>query len=210
MAPSASIRTVIFTPDRRQEGGSTLYATTDIDTAIDTEQATALAPTAPAPSRVTTAVVVFHDLVESTPLLVRIGDEAYVQLLDRLDAVRTHLADHHRGRVVSLAGDGAMLLFDRTDDAIEFARAFNRTCDDLGVQTRTGIHLGEVQLRRGGQVGGLAVHTAARIESAAPVGGMLVSAAAAATSMAELVTVGWSELKGIPGATRLEEVVDPR
>ena len=154
------------------------------------------------------AVVLFNDLVESTPLLVRIGDEAYVELLERLDAARFDLAERHGGRVVSLAGDGALLLFDATDDAIAFARSFNRVCTSIGVESRTGVHLGDVQLRRSGQVAGLTVHAAARIESTAPAGRVLVSATAATNSSVSFRRWGWAELKGIPGATELMEVID--
>ena len=154
-------------------------------------------------------VVVFNDLVDSTPLLVSLGDEAYTDLLDELDAARCDLLDAHGGRLASLAGDGALMIFAEVDHAIDFAHAFNNECDRLGIVSRTGVHFGDVMQRRNGDLAGLTVHAAARIESAAPVGGVLVSAKAAAHSSAQFVPWGWAELKGIPGATELMEVAEP-
>lgn len=157
--------------------------------------------------RLTDRVVVFNDLVDSTPLLVELGDEAYTELLDQLDDARIALLDAHDGRLASLAGDGALMIFSTTDDAIAFAIEFNELCNDLGIMSRTGVHLGDVMQRRNGDLAGLTVHAAARIESTAPVGGVLVSADAAERSSAQFVSWGWAELKGIPGATQLMELV---
>ena len=153
-------------------------------------------------------VVVFNDLADSTPLLVEMGDEAYTALLDELDAARLALLDTHNGRLANLAGDGALMLFPTTDAAIAFARAFNRVCDDLGIKSRTGVHLGDVMRRGNGDLAGVTVHAAARIESTAPAGEILVSAEAAAHSSATFARWGWVELKGLPGATELMELVE--
>lgn len=162
---------------------------------------------APRPLRTQDRVVVFNDLVDSTPLLVELGDEAFADLLDVLDVERLRLVTLHGGRLVNLAGDGALMAFDTTDDAVAFAIDFNEACKLLGIQSRTGIHRGDVMVRSNGDLAGLAVNTAARIESAAPAGGIVASASAVATTSAPFEPMGPARLKGIDGTTELFSLV---
>ena len=55
-----------------------------------------------------------------------------------------------------------MRQFDGPGRAIRFATGFRQQLQPLGLSIRTGIHTGEVELR-GDDVGGIAVHLAARI-----------------------------------------------
>lgn len=158
--------------------------------------------TAPA-VRLEDRVVVFNDLVDSTPLLVRLGDEAFAELLDVLDVERLRLVELHGGRLVNLAGDGALMVFSTTDDAIAFAIDFNDVCDQLDIQSRTGIHRGDVMVRANGDLAGLSVNIAARIESQAPAGGIVASATVVATTRAPFEPYADAQLKGIDGTTEL-------
>ena len=80
----------------------------------------------------------------------------------------------------------------------------------IGIELRTGIHTGECELQ-GNRLAGMAVHIAARIQSAAQPGEVLVS------STVKDLTVGSSwrfddrgeqDLKGVPDPWRLYSVVD--
>ncbi len=79
---------------------------------------------------------------------------------------------------------------------------------ELGLNTRTGLHLGEVEMR-GEQVSGLAVHTAARIMGVAADGEILVSEALREALEGPEVAVrdrGRHHLKGVPGDWQLYAV----
>ena len=75
----------------------------------------------------------------------------------------------------------------------------------MGLRTRAGIHTGEIELR-GADVGGLAVHMASRIMSAAGAGEVLVSRTVKDLTIGadlEFTDHGLHELKGVPGSWRL-------
>ncbi|HEV8165014.1 MAG TPA: adenylate/guanylate cyclase domain-containing protein, partial [Actinomycetota bacterium] len=79
---------------------------------------------------------------------------------------------------------------------------------DLGIQLRAGLHAGEVELRDG-DVGGIAVHIAARVLAAARPGEVLVSRTVrdlVAGSGTVLEDRGTHRLKGVEGAWQLYAV----
>ena len=78
----------------------------------------------------------------------------------------------------------------------------------LGLQIRAGVHVGEVEVR-GSDLGGLAVHIAARVASEAPAGQVVVSSTVKdllAGSGIEMHDRGDHELKGVPGTWWLYRV----
>jgi class 3 adenylate cyclase len=75
----------------------------------------------------------------------------------------------------------------------------------LGIEVRTGLHTGEIELR-GDDVGGIAVHITARVMAEAGPGEVLVSGSIpplVAGSGIEFDDRGAYELKGVPGEWRL-------
>ena len=75
---------------------------------------------------------------------------------------------------------------------------------------RCGLHVGEVELRPGGDIGGIAVHTAARVCKVAGPREVVVSRTVAdlvAGSGFRLQDRGSHELRGVSGAWQLYEVV---
>jgi class 3 adenylate cyclase len=75
----------------------------------------------------------------------------------------------------------------------------------LGLEIRIGVHTGEVDLR-GADVGGLAVHIAARVAALAGPGEVLVSSTVKDLLVGtgiEFESRGEHELKGVPDAWRL-------
>ena len=83
--------------------------------------------------------------------------------------------DRHRGQLVKTTGDGVLAQFDGAERAVRGAAAIRDAVRGLGLEIRAGVHTGEVQTVAG-DVRGIAVHTAARIMSAAGSGEVLVSA----------------------------------
>jgi class 3 adenylate cyclase len=159
------------------------------------------------PGRAVMALL-FTDIVGSTETLVDIGDQRWRALLgEYLGAVRAELA-RHNGREVNTAGDAFFATFSRPMDALQAAEGIRAAVEGLGLETRTGLHRGEVELR-GEQVSGLAVHTAARVMAAAGGGDIYVSDAmrdAISASDVSLLDRGMHALKGIPGDWQLYAV----
>ncbi|HSS04867.1 MAG TPA: adenylate/guanylate cyclase domain-containing protein [Solirubrobacterales bacterium] len=119
----------------------------------------------PAPERVL-ATVLFTDIVDSTRLATEMGDRRWRDLLEEHQKlVRDHLS-RFEGREVKTTGDGFLAVFDGPTRAAECARAIADDMPSLGIEVRAGLHAGEVELM-GDDVGGIAVHVAARIAALA-------------------------------------------
>jgi class 3 adenylate cyclase len=151
------------------------------------------------------ATVLFTDIVDSTRRAAELGDRDWLRLLDRHDDIIRAQIAYFRGRVVSHTGDGAVAIFDGPSRAVQSAAALTGSMSELGIGIRCGVHTGECELR-GDDIGGIAVHTGARIAALAHAGEVLVS-----NTVKDLVNgsgIGFQErgthvLKGLPGAWRL-------
>ncbi len=133
------------------------------------------------------------------------GDTAWGNLLNSYYAiVRKELA-RFRGRETNTTGDGFLATFDGPARAVRCALAIALNVRQLGIEVRAGVHTGECELM-GDNVGGIAVHTGARIMAKAEPGVVMVS-----RTVKDLVSgsgiifqeCGIHELKGIPGEWRL-------
>jgi class 3 adenylate cyclase len=151
------------------------------------------------------ATVLFTDIVGSTERAAQLGDAAWRQLLERHDdLIRSHLR-RFRGREVDAAGDGFLATFDGPARAIRCAQAIAAGVRGLGLEVRTGLHTGEVELA-GDRVRGIAVHIGARVAALAGPGEALVSSTVkdlVAGSGIEFEDRGEHGLKGVPAAWRL-------
>jgi len=156
------------------------------------------------PSRVV-LVLMFTDLVESTQAIVEMGDERWRRLLGQyLAAVRRELS-HFGGHEINTAGDAFFATFERPISGLRCAWAVRASVRKLGLESRTGLHLGECEVR-GEQVSGLAVNTAARVMASAGPGEILLSDAMRDAVQQEEVVVldrGSHQLKGVPGEWHL-------
>jgi len=154
------------------------------------------------------ATVLFTDLVSSTERAAELGDRRWSQVLDAHDEIAQHNVDRYRGRFIKTTGDGLLATFDGPARAIRAATAIGDEIRKLGVQVRTGMHTGEVELR-GEDVGGIAVNLAARVMAQADAGEILVSNTVkdlVVGSGIEFDDRGAHTLKGIPGEWRLYSV----
>lgn len=157
------------------------------------------------------AAVMFTDIVGSTALAAKIGDRRFKELLEHLDTRCRTEVERHGGRFIKDTGDGALLMFDQPSQAIACAVSIHQAASEIGCTVRAGIHAGEIGLR-GDDVGGIAVHVAARICALSDGGETLVSG-----TVAELVAGsdirfrdrGQHHLKGIDGPRPLLAVIAP-
>jgi class 3 adenylate cyclase/tetratricopeptide (TPR) repeat protein len=141
--------------------------------------------------------ILFMDVVGSTGLLQRLGPERGHEVLHAVMTGCTHVIEQRMGRVLQYAGDGLLAAFgcdgtreDDTERAVlaglellaegrRRAISLQDEFGDDGFDVRIGVHTGPVLLCGGlnvdGNVRGLAVHIAARMEQAAPPGAMRIS-----------------------------------
>jgi class 3 adenylate cyclase len=120
------------------------------------------------------ATVLFTDIVGSTQRAREVGDRRWGALLDTHDRLARELVGQFWGRLVKSTGDGILATFDRPGRGIRCATALRDRLRGTGIEIRAGVHTGEVQFR-GADVGGIAVHIAARVMAAAGPGEVLVS-----------------------------------
>ncbi len=155
------------------------------------------------------ATVLFTDIVNSTASSAAVGDTAWRETLDRHDRIAWQAADRHAGTLVKNTGDGLLMTFTTPSQAVECAAELVRELGRVGLSLRAGLHAGEIAVREDGDVTGLAVNLAARVQQAAAGGATWVS-----STVHDLLLGGeWSftergehELKGIDGAWRLYEL----
>jgi class 3 adenylate cyclase/pimeloyl-ACP methyl ester carboxylesterase len=160
--------------------------------------------TAAEPDRVL-ATVLFTDIVDSTTRAAELGDRDWRLLRERHnDAVRQELT-RFRGREVKTLGDGFLATFDGPARAVRCASAIVGRMRPLGIEVRSGLHTGEIELMRD-DVGGIAVHIAARVADMAGAGEVLVSSTVrdlVAGSGLSFQDRGSHTAKGLPEQLRL-------
>jgi class 3 adenylate cyclase/pimeloyl-ACP methyl ester carboxylesterase len=154
------------------------------------------------------ATVLFTDIVGSTESAATHGDRQWRSILDDHDRLVEEQISRFLGRKIKTTGDGVLAIFDGSGRAVLCACAVRSALRSLGLEIRSGLHCGEVELR-GNDVGGIAVHIGARIAGVADAGQVLVS-----STVKDLVTgsginfaeAGVHELKGIPHSWQLFSV----
>jgi class 3 adenylate cyclase len=146
--------------------------------------------------------IVFIDIADSTARAAKLGDHRWENILDGVDAFVRRTVDRFGGRAIKQTGDGHMAAFAIPSDALRAALAIAGGVHALGVEVRTGINVGEVQVRMDGDLSGLAVNVAARTMTAAAPGEVLVTAGVPALVVGSgfaFADRGTHQLKGVPG-----------
>ena len=160
---------------------------------------------APSQSRRALRTVLFTDIVASTQHAAATGDERWRAVLQRFREITAELTQRFGGTVVQHTGDGHLITFDGPTQAIRCAAALRGDAETLGIEIRAGLHTGECELLDT-DIGGIAVHIAARILGQAGAGEILVSG-----TVRDLVVGsgtgfedrGSVELRGVPGTWQL-------
>jgi class 3 adenylate cyclase/DNA-binding CsgD family transcriptional regulator/tetratricopeptide (TPR) repeat protein len=126
-------------------------------------------------------VVLFTDMVGSTPLTERLGDAAAQEVVRAHNAMVRDCLRRHGGIEIKHTGDGIMARFDSASAAIHCAidtqRAlseYNRDHPDAPIDLRIGLNAGE-PVSEGDDLFGASVQIAARIAGVAEAGQILVS-----------------------------------
>ena len=170
-----------------------------------------------------TRALLLTDIVDSTEIAGRLGDEAAAALNAAHDRAARDLLRVWGGREIDKT-DGLLLLFDSAADAAGYAVAYHRALAALSIPltARAGLHVGAVTLcandaadvARGAkplEVHGIAKPTAARVMALA-LGGQTLLTAAAREALRETASHvhshGFWRLKGVPEPMELFELRD--
>jgi class 3 adenylate cyclase len=146
--------------------------------------------------------VMFTDIVGSTARAAELGDKRWRDLLATHDVDVRRTLRHFDGEVIQRIGDGFLAVFDGAPSrAVRCARALRETVLAQGIDLRIGLHTGECEII-GDDVGGMAVHIAARVGALAEAGQVLVSGTTYGTVVGAGLDFdyrGEHVLKGVPG-----------
>jgi len=158
------------------------------------------------------AALMFTDMVGFT-MLTQQNETLAMQLLDEQRGIIRPLLAKYKGREVDTIGDGFLVEFASSFEAVRCAVEIQSALkllnekrpDEQKILIRVGIHLGDV-IHKGTDVAGDAVNVASRIEPLAPPGGICVTAQVYASVLNkveyEFVSLGTPKLKNV--ATPIE------
>ncbi|GAC1355109.1 MAG: hypothetical protein NVSMB34_07990 [Variovorax sp.] len=164
------------------------------------------------------ATVVFADLVGSTGIFERLGDETAGRFVTQLTTALAKTFEQYNGRVVKLLGDGLFVVFPVEGDAIDACLAIQMRLQEkpvypggaLGaVQMQMGVETGEV-VEIAGDCYGDAVNSAARLADLAGAAQILttqrVADVLAPAQREQLRSLGPMYLRGKSDATEVYRV----
>jgi class 3 adenylate cyclase len=152
------------------------------------------------------ATVLFTDIVNSTSTSASVGDTRWRELLESHDRIVRRLIEEHHGTLIKSSGDGLLAMFDLPSEAVGCGAALLDELSGIGVVIRAGVHAGEVEVREDGDITGIAVNLAARVEHEADAGTLWATSTVRDMMLGgsvQFLDQGEHALKGIDGAWRL-------
>ena len=163
----------------------------------------------PPPSERVLLTVLFTDIVGSTSIASRIGDQSWKEKLQLHDDLVRKELRRFRGNEIKATGDGFLMAFDGPTRAIQCAAAICKSVANLGLDVRCALHTGECE-RRGSDLSGIAVHIASRLLEHAGSGEIVVSRTVRDLVVGSGITFeerGETELRDVPGTWSLSSVI---
>jgi class 3 adenylate cyclase len=147
--------------------------------------------------------VMFTDMVGSTVRAAELGDKRWRDLLSTHDHEVRRTLRRFDGDVIQRVGDGFLAVFDGAPSrAVRCADALSDVVRAHGVDVRIGLHTGECEILGAEDIGGMAVHIAARVGALAQAGEILVSGTTYGTVFGAGLDFdyrGEHILRGVPG-----------
>lgn len=181
----------------------------DADSVLDlTEEFLTGAAPIHEPDRVL-ATIMFTDIVDSTVRAAELGDRSWKDTMQAHDDAVRRALELFRGREIRWTGDGFLAVFDGPARAVRCADTIRSSVRDLGLEVRIGLHTGEYEIQND-DVGGIAVHIAARVMAGAGAGEILCSRTVrdlTAGSGLGFEDLGEHQLKGVPDPWQLYRFV---
>jgi class 3 adenylate cyclase len=148
------------------------------------------------------ATVLFTDIVDSTKRASELGDTAWRQMMELHDSICNLRISAYEGSIVRKIGDGTLAIFPEPNSALSAGLELSRDLAASGIPIRAGIHIGQIEVRDDGEVAGIAVNIAARVQALANEGEVLVSQTVRDMLMGSSVAMsdrGEHALKGVDG-----------
>ena len=207
----ASLAVVLYVGWRRRSAAqSTLEQLLAVETEVQERLRAQVSPTG-------TVTVLFSDIEGFTSTGQRLGDDEAQRLLREHGRILRQQITQHGGHEVKSMGDGFMIAFSSSTNALACAAgiqrslaAYNEQHQDEPIRVRIGLNTGET-IGEAGDYFGTAVTIAARIAAKAEGGQILVSRLlrelVGSVGGIGFVEHGQFELKGIPGRQQIYEVL---
>jgi adenylate cyclase len=163
------------------------------------------------------AAILAADVAGYSRLIAR-DDRATIAALDAARGVFRAYIEANQGRVIDMAGDSVLAVFETAAGAVAAALAVQRDLadaardvpEDRRLRFRVGVHLGDVIEKADGTVYGDGVNIAARLQTIAPPGGIIVSesvrGAVAGKVEATFLGLGPQRLKNIRDPVRAHAI----
>ena len=130
---------------------------------------------------------------------------ASFMVLPKVAGIKERELARFRGKEIKTLGDGFLATFDGPARGIRCAEAIRDSVRGLGLDVRSGLHTGEIEILPN-DVGGIAVHVAARVAQLAGAGEVLTSSVLkdlVAGSGLSFEDRGMHALKGLTDAVRI-------
>jgi pimeloyl-ACP methyl ester carboxylesterase len=153
--------------------------------------------------------VLFTDIVDSTKQSSALGDHKWSTLLEGHDRVARKLIAQHGGRLIKSTGDGLLAIFDAPFQGVACGIELKDAIGGIGVTIRAGLHVGQIEVHESGDISGIAVNLAARVEQQAGGGEFWTSSTVRDMMLGGAETFidrGEYEFKGIDGRWKLYSV----
>ena len=153
--------------------------------------------------------ILFTDIVDSTKLALELGDENWINKLEKHSDIFQHSSKRFNGEIIKDTGDGFLVIFESITRALECAKDVIHKLGKYHINIRCGLHTGEID-QISGDIRGINVHIAARIMSKAGINEIWT------TSIVEDLTLGTAlkfenqgefQLKGIPNKKTLYKII---
>lgn len=152
------------------------------------------------------ATVLFTDMVDSTGRAASLGDGEWRKVMELHDSISRLRVSKHGGRVIKQTGDGMLATFDDPQSAVSAALDLSRDLSASGIPVRAGLHIGQIEVQDSGDVTGIAVNIAARVQALADDNEVLVSQTLRDMLLGSpfaMTDRGTKELKGVDGTWRI-------
>ena len=153
------------------------------------------------------AAIVFTDIVGYTRQMEE-DEQRTMQLLQKQREIIFPLVKEYEGEVIKEIGDGLMMMFNSSVDAVRFAIKMQQALKGEELTIRAGIHMGDV-IFKDGDIFGSAVNTAARIEPLAEPNGICISENVRqqlGNKDIRMISCGRRELKGMNRPIEIFEI----
>jgi class 3 adenylate cyclase len=143
--------------------------------------------------------LVMTDIVDSTATASRLGDNTWKQLMAEHNRLVRSRLERYLGKEVNTTGDGFLAMFASARGAIRCAMSIRDATAGIGLPVRIGVHTGEIELLPG-DIGGVAVHAAARVMALGGASDIMVSSSTRSLvddDALHFESTGEQELKGL-------------